>query len=221
MRFRVDVPPVAVRRRQLSAMARLRWRRVCHHGSLAQLPHSRMSASPPIPAGMPESTQSLFVEVYDRLKSMASSQLARDGHATLNTTGLVHELYEKMASRDWGEHGGPENFFAYAATAMRNIVTDRARMRLAQKAGGDWVRVTISDHGQDAAANELALDVLELNDGLDKLAQEDPRAARVVELRYFAGLTVDQIAAVMNLNRRTITRDWEFARAYLAALLQK
>jgi RNA polymerase sigma factor (TIGR02999 family) len=163
----------------------------------------------------------LFVEVYDRLKAMASRQLARDHVATLNTTGLVHELYERMANQDWGSVGGPANFFAYAATAMRNIVIDRARHRLAQKSGGAWLRVTLSDHGHESEADDLAMDVLVLNDALERLAKEDARAARVVELRYFAGLQVEQIADLMGLNRRTITRDWDFAKAFLRSVIDK
>lgn len=169
-------------------------------------------------AGAPNA---LFEEVYDRLKAMASRQLGRDRVATLNTTGLVHELYERMANKDWGSVGGPANFFAYAAAAMRNIVIDRARHRLAQKSGGAWLRVTLSDLGRDAEADDLAMDVLVLNDALDRLAKEDARAARVVELRYFAGLQVEQIADLLGLNRRTITRDWDFAKAFLRSVIEK
>jgi RNA polymerase sigma factor (TIGR02999 family) len=126
-----------------------------------------------------------------------------------------------MANQDWGSVGGPANFFAYAATAMRNIVIDRARHRLAQKSGGAWLRVTLSDHGHESEADDLAMDVLVLNDALERLAKEDARAARVVELRYFAGLQVEQIADLMGLNRRTITRDWDFAKAFLRSVIDK
>lgn len=184
--------------------------------------HKAEPAVDPNPAaGAQPAPDALFTEVYDRLKAMASRQLARDSVATLNTTGLVHELYERMARKDWGAVGGPANFFAYAATAMRNIVTDRARHRLAQKSGGAWLRVTLSDHAEDSETDDLALDVLELNDALDRLAKEDERAAKVVELRYFAGLSVEQIADLMAVNRRTITRDWDFARAFLKASIAR
>jgi RNA polymerase sigma factor (TIGR02999 family) len=139
---------------------------------------------------------------------------------TLNTTALVHELYERMAKRYWGAQEGPLNFFAYAARAMRNIITDRARHRLAQKSGGGWLKVTLTGHGDEAEADELALDVLVLDEAIDNLAREDKRAAEVVELRFFAGLSVEQIADSMQINRRTIARDWNFARAYLRAMLE-
>ena len=162
----------------------------------------------------------LFQQVYDRLKAIASRQISRDRGVTLNTTELVHELYERMSRQELQAVGGPRNFFAYAANAMRNILIDRARHRLAQKSGGDWVRVTVSQQ-HEAAAYELALDVVALNDALERLGSEDQRAAKVVELRYFAGLSVEQIAALMGVNRRTITRDWNFARAFLQAELEK
>ena len=161
----------------------------------------------------------IFEEVYARLKEVASRQIARDRGVTLNTTELVHELYERMTKQEVMSIGGPRNFFAYAANAMRNILIDRARHRLAQKSGGDWIRVTTSQH-EEVAASELAAEVVALNAALDKLVVEDERAAKVVELRYFAGLSMEQIADVMGLNRRTVTRDWSFARAFLAAALQ-
>jgi RNA polymerase sigma factor (TIGR02999 family) len=186
-----------------------------------------MTVSPPSPppatahanAAAPN-TDALFVEVYERLKAMASRQLSREGGATLNTTALVHELYERMARQQWGVADQPIHFFAYAARAMRNIITDRARHRLAQKSGGDWLRVTLSKHGDEAETDNLAVDVMVLDDALTRLAHEDDRAAKVVELRYFAGLSVEQIADAMQLNRRTIARDWDFARAFLRASLE-
>ncbi|MDC8016251.1 ECF-type sigma factor [Tahibacter soli] len=162
----------------------------------------------------------LFHAAYERLKTIASRQIARDRGVTLNTTELVHELYERMTRQEMLALGGPRNFFAYAANAMRNILIDRARHRLAQKSGGDWIRVTISDH-HESAADALALDVIALNDALGRLEAEDRRAAKVVELRYFAGLPVEEIADIIGVNRRTITRDWDFARAFLHAELKK
>lgn len=167
---------------------------------------------------IPSSEDAVFHQVYDRLKSIASRQISRDQGVTLGATELVHELYERMSRQEMLALGGPRNFFAYAAGAMRNILVDRARHRLAQKSGGDWIRVTVPEH-QESAAYELALDVVALNDALDKLAICDVRAAKVVELRYFAGLSAEQTAEHLGLNRRTITRDWNFARAFLHAEL--
>ncbi len=159
-----------------------------------------------------------FQHVYNQLKRVASRQISRDRDVTLNTTELVHEVYERLTRQELLAVGGPRNFLAYAASAMRNILIDRARHRLSQKSGGDWVRVTLSEH-RDAAAYELATDFIALNDALDKLCTEDQRAAKVVELRYFAGLSMEQIADVMSVDRRTVTRDWSFARAFLHAEL--
>lgn len=162
---------------------------------------------------------SAFEEVYGRLKRVASRQIARDHAVTLNTTELVHEFYERLTRQEVMAMGGPRNFFGYAANAMRNILIDRARHRMTQKSGGEWIRVTAAHH-EEAAANELAAEVLALDGALDALAMEDERAAKVVELRYFAGLSMEQIADVMGLTRRTVTRDWSFARAFLAAAMQ-
>jgi RNA polymerase sigma factor (TIGR02999 family) len=174
------------------------------------------------PIDVPEiSTQdALFTEVYDRLKVLASRQLSKDSPMTLNTTGLVHELYERMARQHWQEGRAPLNFLACAARAMRNIITDRARHRLAQKSGGDWLKVTLTERDGDGEIDGLALDVLLLDDALDKLSQEHRRAARVVELKYYAGMSTEQIGEAMGLTRRTITRDWQFARAFLRTLIE-
>lgn len=162
----------------------------------------------------------LFATVYARLKALASRQIERNGVTTLDTTALVHELYLRMAGRDTFAPSEVARFFGYAAKAMRNILTDRARHRLAQKSGGDWLRVTLTGR-QDAAQaqDEAAIDVLALDEAIVRLESEDARAAEVVQLRYFAGLTLEQVAEIMNLNRRTITRDWNFARAFLRARL--
>lgn len=185
-----------------------------------------MSSSLPLPsaaAGVNAAdlnVAGLFDQVYGRLKAMASRQISRDRGVTLNTTELVHELYERMTRQELQGIGGPRNFFAYAAGAMRNILTDRARHRLALKTGGDWLRVTVSERNESAAC-ELALDVIALNDAIGRLSGEDERAATVVELRFFAGLSMEQIAQTMGVNRRTVTRDWNFARAFLHTELEK
>lgn len=163
----------------------------------------------------------LFTEVYDRLKAMASRELSKDSPMTLNTTALVHELYERMARQHWDGGNAPLNFFAYAARAMRNIITDRARHRLALKSGGEWVKITLTGRDADPEIDDLAVDVLALDEALEKLSHEHPRAARVVELKYYTGISTEQIADAMNLTRRTITRDWQFARAFLRTLLDE
>ena len=169
------------------------------------------------PAGC--SADALFVEVYDRLKAMASRRLAgRRRNATLDTTELVHELYLRMGDREALRFGEPAQFFAYAARAMRHLLINRARDRLRLRAGGQWNRVTLDDRNLklaiDTAEKALALDA-----ALDDLEQSDARAAKVVELRYFAGLSLEQAAETLGVARRTVDRDWRFARAFIKARL--
>jgi RNA polymerase sigma factor (TIGR02999 family) len=170
-----------------------------------------MTASPEL------HTDALFTAVYDRLKAMASRQRVRAGSATLNTTALVHELYLKLgAGRELG-FASPEQFFDYAAQAMRHILVDRARERLTLKRGGDVIL-----ESEDAAvhvAEGTAERTLELDDALTRLEREDARAARLVALHYFAGLSFPEIAALNGVATRTLNRDWRFARAFLYDLL--
>lgn len=171
------------------------------------------------PAEAQARPDALFAEVYDRLKALAGSRLARGApQETLDTTALVHELYLRIGRNEALHFAHPARFFAYAARAMRHLLHDRARDRLRLRAGGDWLRVTLT--GERA---EFALDsaerALELEQALQKLEAADARAARVVELRYFAGLTLEQAAEVLELTRRTVDRDWRFARAFLKSEL--
>ena len=161
-----------------------------------------------------QSADAMFEAVYARLKAIAGGQLARRERGSLNTTALVHELYLRVSSNDQLAFGHPAQFFAYAARAMRHLLSDRARDRLRQRAGGDWQRVTLT--GSDPRlAIDSAEQALALETALQQLERADARAARVVELHYFAGLTLEQIAAMLALARRTIDRDWRFARAFL------
>ncbi|MFO1505768.1 MAG: ECF-type sigma factor [Lysobacterales bacterium] len=171
------------------------------------------------PATAAGTADALFAEVYERLKAMASRRLAsRNRNGTLDTTELVHELYLRMGDRPELRFEDPAKFFAYAARAMRHLLLNRARDRLRLRAGGQWNRVTLDDDNLklaiDTAEQALALDA-----ALDALEATDVRAAKVVELRYFAGLGLEQVAATLGLARRTIDRDWRFARAFLKTRL--
>jgi len=162
----------------------------------------------------PASADTLFAEVYDRLKGMASRQLARGARGSLDTTALVHELYLRMGKSTDATFAHEAQFFAYAARAMRHLLADRARDRLRLKAGGEWAAVTLD--GEDTRlAIDSAEQALALEEALAQLEAVDARAARMVELRYFAGLTLEQIAETNGLGVRTVTRDWRFARAFL------
>jgi RNA polymerase sigma factor (TIGR02999 family) len=166
-------------------------------------------------AAGPYSADILFAEVYDRLKAIAARQRG-GGNAALATTELVHELYLRMASGGDKRFEQPVQFFAYAARAMRHILIDAARAQLLLKAGGDRVRVSLTDPLMDQVGVDPTL-ALQLDDALRALEHDDPRAARVVELHYFAGLELERIAELLGLNVRTIDRDWRYARAFLAA----
>jgi RNA polymerase sigma factor (TIGR02999 family) len=162
---------------------------------------------------MPQGTDALFDAVYLRLKAMAGRQLAsrRD---TLDTTALVHELYLRLNTHAELKFEHPAQFFAYAARAMRNLLANRARDRMSQRAGGQWLRTTLND-ADERLALDTAEQALSLERALAKLDDADARAAQIVELRYFAGLSLEQVAENLNLARRTIDRDWRFARAFL------
>ena len=165
------------------------------------------------------SADAMFGAVYARLKAMAGRQLARGARNTLDTTALVHELYLRLDRERELAFEHPAQFFAYAARAMRHLLADRARARLRQKHGGDWVRTTLATDPGDAFALSGAEQALALDDALNRLEQEDARAARVVELRYFAGLPAERVAELLQLTRRTVDRDWRYARAFLHAAL--
>lgn len=158
----------------------------------------------------------LFAEVYDRLKVMAGRNLRSRARGTLDTTALVHELYLRVSANDELSFSDPKQFFSYAAQAMRHLLTDRARERLRLRAGGDWQRTTLT--GSDfRLAIESAEKALALDAALRRLEAMDERAARVVELTCFAGLSQEQVADMLGVAQRTVVRDWRFARAFLKA----
>jgi len=167
-------------------------------------------------AASTKSVDPIYIDVYHRLKAMASRQRLRGGAPkTLCTTELVHEAYLRMGEANFS-YQQPAQFFAYAARAMRHILTDAARRRIQPKRGGDQARVAMSDPAVDAVHLDPQL-ALQLDDALVSLERDDARAARVVELHYFAGLDLQQVAETLGVARRTADRDWRYARAYLAA----
>ncbi|HEX3894850.1 MAG TPA: ECF-type sigma factor [Rudaea sp.] len=173
-------------------------------------PSTGSAAASPVHAA-----DALFAEVYARLKAMAARQRARGASgATLETTALVHELYLRMSTGRELLFDHQAQFFAYAARAMRHLLADRARDRLRHRAGGEWMRITLTGGSQQFAI-ESAEQALALDAALQRLQDIDARAANVLELHYFAGLTIDQIAVTLDVARSTVDRDWRFARAFL------
>ena len=165
----------------------------------------------------PIAVDAAFEADYQRLKAMAHRELARGQPVTVGTTELVHELYLKLGNDL--QFGAPDQFFTYAARAIRHILVDRARHRLSFKSGGDRLAVSLTDPAVDAVAVEPELALL-LDRALDELAAANPRAAKVVELHYFAGLGLEKVAQLLGVVRRTVDRDWRQPRAYLLSQVE-
>lgn len=156
--------------------------------------------------------------LYHELHAMARRQLAGQYGQTLDATALVHEAYLKLIGRRDVQFDDRAHFFAYAASAMRSVVVDYARQRLAQKRGGDLHRVTELPDDVEGGLR-LDEDMLALDTALTKLAAVDVKLAQVVELRYFAGLSEQEIAELLQRSERSIRRDWQKARLFLLASL--
>lgn len=167
----------------------------------------------------------LLPVVYEELRGLARSYLRRQppGH-TLQPTALVHEAFVRLASASSPDFRDRVHFMAVAATAMRQLLVDHARKDKAAKRGGgagespEWQRITLS---AVAADSHGGIDLLDLDDALRELATLDPQQARIVELRYFGGLTIDEAAEEVGVSTATVEREWRAARAWLAARLQK
>ena len=158
--------------------------------------------------------------LYQELHAMARRQLAGQQAHTLDATALVHEAYLKLIGRQSAQFDDRAHFFAYAASAMRSVVVDYARQRLAQKRGGDLHRVTELPEEVEGGLR-LDEETLGLDTALTRLAAVDERLAQVVELRYFAGLSELEIASLLKRSERSIRRDWQKARLFLLASLKE
>jgi RNA polymerase sigma factor (TIGR02999 family) len=154
--------------------------------------------------------------VYAELRRVAHHQLRaeRPGH-TLKTTDLVHEAYLRLAGQTRVAWADRAQFFALAARAMRRILVDYARRHRALRRGGDKDCVPLDEASLGTVAAERAQDLIALDDALTRLAAEEERLARVVELRFYAGLTEAEVARVLGLTPRTVARDWVKAKAWL------
>ncbi len=165
-----------------------------------------------------ESINELMPLLYDELRQIAHRHLsARRAGATLNTTALIHEAYLRLADQSQPQWQNRVHFLGVAALAMRHILVDRARARMSAKRGGSKFRVTLDEKvlSDDDAPDGL----LQITDALDKLAMIDARLSRVVEYRFFGGLTSAEIAELLGVTERTVERDWIKARMLLRELL--
>jgi RNA polymerase sigma-70 factor (ECF subfamily) len=169
--------------------------------------------------GQGEALDNLIPMVYENLRRLAAGYMQREsaGHP-LQATALVSEAYLRLVDQRRVKWRNRAHFFGVAAGIMRRILIDYARRRHAERRGGDWHRVTLT--GVDVASGGPSqFDVLALHDLLERLAVFDPRQARIVELRYFGGLTIDEAAEVIGVSEATVAREWTIAKAWLRANL--
>jgi RNA polymerase sigma factor (TIGR02999 family) len=169
-----------------------------------------------IDAGDPTASDELLPLVYEELRKLAAARLAHESPGqTLQTTALVHEAYLRLVSgKHAAEWEGRRHFFAAAAEAMRRILVERARRKQSVKHGGNLQRIDLDEQtflDDKRRSDEL----LALDDALAELERHDPRAAQVVNLRYFAGMSLNEIADVLQIGRRTADRLWALAKAWL------
>lgn len=160
-----------------------------------------------------------YSRLYAELRLLASRQLRRaPASYTLGATGLVHESYLKLADLPGGEHRSRGEFFALASRAMRHILIDHSRRRVAGKRGGGALQVTL--HPELAAADGPAVDLMELDDALKRLGALSTRMERIVECRFFGGLSIAETAEALETSVRTVEREWTRARTYLYQWLE-
>lgn len=191
-------------------------------------PHEATLLLEQICSGDRHAAEKLLPLIYDQLRGLAGGLFtAQPADHTLQPTALVHEAYLRLVRAEdraaGGEAPGAFNsrahFIAVAATAMRHILTDHARRRNADKRGGGRGMVSLDAAPEVAPADGGAVDTLVLTDALSALARLDERRARVVEMRFFGGLTVDEIAEVLGVSKTTVESDWRSARAWLKVRL--
>lgn len=165
--------------------------------------------------GQPGAIDDLMPLVYQELKRLARGQLIRNpgSRPALNTTALVHEAYFKFVDQTRINLEGRAHFYAVAARAMRQVLVDRARRRLAAKRGGGEIPAEFEDHHQPVDSEVET--VLALEQALESLGREDERCMRVVECRFFAGMSVAETATALQVSNRTVERDWMQARGWL------
>ncbi len=163
----------------------------------------------------------LFELLYDDLRRLARSRLAASGHQTLlNTGALVHEAYLRLQKAGRIDLNDREHFLAYAANTLRSVVVDSVRKRNAERRGGGLAHITLdTDVADELGASDD--EILGVHEALQELGKVDMRLVRVVEMRYFAGLTEEEIATALDVTARTVRRDWEKARVLLAAMLKR
>jgi RNA polymerase sigma-70 factor, ECF subfamily len=173
-----------------------------------------------VAAGDAAAASQLMPVVYDELRRIAAGYLRRERQSqTLQATALVHEAYVRLVQPEKRPWTGRTHFLAIAAVSMRQILVDRARRRHAAKRGGGAERITLDAAMLPAPSPDSGIDLVALDAALNQLAALDPQQARIVELRYFGGLTVEETAEAVGVSPATVKRHWTLARAFLKKAL--
>jgi RNA polymerase sigma factor (TIGR02999 family) len=174
-----------------------------------------------IQRGDPHAPRELLPLVYDELRKLAAVRLTQEkAGQTLQATALVHEAYLRLVDAEQAQRwDGRGHFFAAAAEAMRRLLIDNARRKKADKRGGAWQRLDVLD--VELAVDSTGEDLLSVDDAMSKLAAREPLIAKLVELRFFAGLTLRQAAEALGISLRTANRHWTYARAWLRRELDR
>lgn len=169
-----------------------------------------------IDGGDPRAADELLPLVYDQLRRLAGQKLRHENPGqTLQSTALVHEAYVKLVAGEYQQSfANRRHFYAAAAEAMRRILVDNARRKQSAKHGGEFERQPLEDQ-VDPNSSSSPDDLLAISEALDKLSVEDPQKAELVKLRYFAGLTLPEIAEMLGISRATASRHWTYAKAWL------
>ena len=168
--------------------------------------------------GDPKAAEELLPLVYQELRRLAAHKMAHEAAQTLQPTALVREVWLRLSQQAHAHWQNREHFYAVAAEVMRRILVDRARRRQARKHGGqlervDFDAIELPGPGDDAV-------VLQIHDGLERLAAEDPQKAEVVKLPFFVGLENAEVAAILGVSEKTVQRHWSFAKAWLYRAMQ-
>jgi RNA polymerase sigma-70 factor, ECF subfamily len=171
--------------------------------------------------GDPDALHQLWPLIYDELRALARRWLTSQ-HVSWQPTTLANELFVQLFDGEPPNWENSQHFFGTASLKLRHLLIDQARHKQTQKHGGQWQKVSLDEHWAAASTNAAALstiDLLSLHQALEALEREDMRAAKVVELRFFAGFTEVEIAPILGISERVVRRDWKFAKSWLLQFL--
>lgn len=171
--------------------------------------------------GVSGATERLLPIVYDELRGIAGKILNTNGseHISVQPTILVHDVFMKLSQNTGIEWTSRAHFFAVAAKAARELLVDHVRRKKAAKRGGGWNRISLAGVQDEQSAKRM-IDIIDLEDALKRLGEVAPRQEQIVEMRFYAGLTVNEIAQVLGVSERTVLYDWRMARAWLRSRLE-